>query len=128
MFQRESNHPRASPSRFHIGDFSGLAPASIRSVHVGGVDNGEAYSEEPPHGSYVSRSAPHYDKLMINLLIESSRLINHDPRPTIAQMPLRGEVLIPGAEVFEVRRASVGPVPPQRRASLTRRSAFVPMR
>jgi hypothetical protein len=37
--------------------------------------------------SYVSRSAPHYDKLTINLLIGSSRLVDHDAATVVAQVP-----------------------------------------
>jgi hypothetical protein len=72
---------------------------------VGGVDYGEDKVKNRLTASRVSRSAPHYDELTINLLIASSRLINHNTRATVTHVPLRRHILIPGAEVLGVGRA-----------------------
>src|SRR5260370_15502874 len=44
----------------------------------------------------------HYGELTINLLIASSRLVDRDAPPAVANMPLRGEVLVPCAEVLGI--------------------------
>jgi len=41
--------------------------------------------------------------------------INHHPAPTIADVPLRGEVLVPGSEVLGIRRAGCRAVTPDPR-------------
>jgi hypothetical protein len=56
--------------------------------------------------------APHYGELTINLLIASSRLVDHDAAAAIAHMPFREQVLIPCPELLGIgcaRRGSFAP-------------------
>ena len=71
------------------------------------------------HCAGFAPDAPHYGELTINLLIASSRLVNHDAFTAVAHVPLRHEVLIPCAKLFRVRGTGRGPFTPDVRMSDT---------
>src|SRR5262249_40898867 len=59
----------------------------------------------------------HYGELTINLLIASSRLVNHYAAATVAHVPLGHQVLVPGGKFFRVRSAGCGRLAPDLRQS-----------
>ena len=48
--------------------------------------------------------------------------VDHDATPAVADVPLRGEVLVPGAEVLGIGGAGRGPAAPDRRVAGAQRA------